>query len=66
MTTETIAAIEPREERQLAHEALARGYGVARRPVEANRHRQLAREAAEAIAEQEDRDLLEADLATLP
>ena len=34
MTTETIAAIEPREERQLAHEALARGYGVARRPVE--------------------------------
>lgn len=49
-----------------AHEALARAHAIAGRWDEAERHELLAHESSEAIADAEDRELLEADLATLP
>ena len=48
-----------------AHEALARAYSVAGDPVEARRHLERARELAGSVLEEEDRRLLEADLATI-
>ena len=48
-----------------AYEALARASAVAGDEPERERYLQLAREAAEQIAEDEDRELLLADLATL-
>ena len=48
-----------------AHEALARGHAVAGDAAARDRHAALAREAAVRIAEDEDRELLLADLATL-
>lgn len=49
-----------------AHEALARAHAVAGEWEEAEQHEQLARDGAASIAEAEDRELLLADLATLP
>jgi hypothetical protein len=49
-----------------AHEALARAHAVAGAWDEAERHERLAREGAAGIADDEDRELLLADLATLP
>jgi hypothetical protein len=48
-----------------AHEALARAHAAAGEPEGAARHEDLAREAAAAIAEDDDRQQLLADLATL-
>jgi hypothetical protein len=48
-----------------AHEALARAYRVAGDPARSEEHLALARAAGETIADTEDRDLLEADLATI-
>jgi hypothetical protein len=48
-----------------AHEALARAYRVAGNEAEARRHAVLAGELGERIADAEERELLEADLATL-
>ncbi len=49
-----------------AHEALARAHAVAGNASEASYHEQLARDAAATIADDEDREHLLADLATLP
>jgi len=48
-----------------AHEALARAYEVAGDGIAAERHLDLARELAERIADPEDRELLDRDLATI-
>jgi DNA-binding transcriptional MerR regulator len=48
-----------------AHEALARAHGVAGEQDEARRHAERARALGEQIAGPEERELLEADLATL-
>jgi hypothetical protein len=48
-----------------AHEALARAYRVAGNEAEARRHAVLAGELGERIVDAEERELLEADLATL-
>jgi len=48
-----------------AHEALARAYGIAGDDEEASRHAALAGELGGRIADPEERQLLEADLATL-
>src|SRR4051812_35882772 len=49
-----------------AHEALARAHGLAGDGAAAAEHEKQARAAAEHIADAEDKDLLLADLATLP
>jgi DNA-binding transcriptional MerR regulator len=49
-----------------AHEALARAYAVAGDRAAKDRHLALARDAADRIAEDDDRELLVADLATIP
>jgi hypothetical protein len=49
-----------------AYEALARAYAVAGDDGEARRCERLARESGGRIADEEDRELLLADLATLP
>jgi hypothetical protein len=49
-----------------AHEALARAYAVEGDHAQARRHAELARAAAVDIAEDEDRELVLADLATIP
>ena len=49
-----------------AYEALARAHAVAGESFESRRFEQLAREAAEGIADPESSDMLLADLATLP
>jgi hypothetical protein len=48
-----------------AYEALARAHAVAGDDAETERYLRLAREAGEQIAEDEDRELLLADLATI-
>jgi hypothetical protein len=48
-----------------AYEALARAHAVAGGEAEAARYKQLAREAGDAIADPEDRELFEDDYATL-
>jgi hypothetical protein len=48
-----------------AHEALARAYALAGDPQEAGRHKRLAREAGDAIADPEDRAHFDEDYATL-
>lgn len=48
-----------------AYEALARAYNVAGKPGESRHYLVLATEASEAIAEQEDKDLLLSDLGTI-
>jgi DNA-binding transcriptional MerR regulator len=48
-----------------AHEALARAHGLAGEQDEARRHAERARELGEQIADPDERQLLEADLATL-
>ncbi len=48
-----------------AYEALARASAVAGRPEDAARYAELARHAGEQIAEQDDRDIFFADLATI-
>jgi hypothetical protein len=48
-----------------AHEALARAHAVAGEPAEARRHAERARASLDAI-DDDDRELLLADLATLP
>jgi hypothetical protein len=48
-----------------AHEALARAHGVAGDDEEASGHAALARDLGARIADPEERQLLEADLATL-
>ena len=49
-----------------AYEALARAHAAAGDTDEAGRNAALAREAGRAIAEDDDRELFESDLATLP
>ncbi|MFN2471191.1 MAG: hypothetical protein ABR583_09440 [Gaiellaceae bacterium] len=49
-----------------AYEALARAHGVAQAKAEASHFARLAQEAGERIADPEDRELLLADLETLP
>lgn len=49
-----------------AHEALARAYAIAGEVADRDRHLELARSAAARIEEREDRDLLLADLETVP
>jgi hypothetical protein len=49
-----------------AYEALARGHAVSGDQARADHYKVLARESAEAIADDEDRDLVLSDLATLP
>ncbi len=49
-----------------AYEALARAHAVAGQTDEATRYLELARHTGEAIRDQEDRELLAADLATIP
>ena len=49
-----------------AYEALARASAVAGRPDDAARYAELARQAGEQIAEQDDREIFFADLATVP
>jgi hypothetical protein len=49
-----------------AHEAMARAAFVAADAVLGGRHRAMAREARAGIAEEDDRELFDADLATLP
>jgi hypothetical protein len=48
-----------------AYEALARAHGVAGEADEAARYKQLARRAGDAIGDAEDREIFEADFATL-
>jgi len=48
-----------------AHEALARAYRVAGDLEDAERHKRLAREAGDAIADPDDREHFDADWATL-
>ncbi len=48
-----------------AHEALARAYSVAGQAAEAARHRRLAREAGDRIADPDDRQHFDEDYATL-
>ena len=48
-----------------AHEALARAHRVAGNPEEAERHKRLARELGDAIADPDDRAQFDADFATL-
>jgi DNA-binding transcriptional MerR regulator len=48
-----------------AHEALARAHSVAGEPEAARAHLERARELAAGVMEEEDRSLLEADLATI-
>jgi hypothetical protein len=48
-----------------AYEALARAHAIAGDADEAARYKELAREAGEAIADAEDRDVFDADYATL-
>jgi hypothetical protein len=48
-----------------AYEALARGHAVAGDADEAERYKDLARTAGDAIADAEDREIFEADFATL-
>jgi DNA-binding transcriptional MerR regulator len=48
-----------------AHEALARAHAVAGEPDEARAHLERARELAAGVMEEEDRALLESDLATI-
>jgi hypothetical protein len=48
-----------------AYEALARAHGVAGNSDEAARYEQLSRETGEGIADQEDKDILLKELATL-
>ena len=50
----------------IAHEALARAHGLAGNAERAGHHERLARAAAEDIADAEDREVVLADLATLP
>ena len=47
------------------YEALARAYGVAGNADEAARYEQLARDAAAAVADEEDKELILKELATL-
>ena len=49
-----------------AYEALARASAVANLPDDAARYAELARQAGEQIAEQDDREIFFADLATVP
>ncbi len=49
-----------------AHEALARAYAVAGDGDASGHHAELAKRASESIAEADDRELLLADLASLP
>jgi hypothetical protein len=49
-----------------AYEALARANVVARRPEDALRYAEMAREISDHIEDEEDREILVADLATLP
>ncbi|HEY4689660.1 MAG TPA: hypothetical protein VIK33_10140 [Anaerolineae bacterium] len=49
-----------------AYEALARASAIAGQHAEREQYLALAREAAEHIAEQDDKDLLLSDLATMP
>lgn len=49
-----------------AYEALARAHAVGGDAGEASRHEQLARDTAAGITEDEDRELVLADLATIP
>ncbi len=49
-----------------AYEALARAQGVAGDAAEASRYASLARDAATGIQEDDDRELFDADMATLP
>ena len=49
-----------------AHEALARAHSIAGDREQAAEHRRLAEQAAAAIAEDDDRELLMRDLSTLP
>ncbi len=49
-----------------AYEALARAHAVAGDPTESERFAALARELGERIEDEEDRELLTRDLATLP
>ena len=53
-------------DRPAAYEALARAHAVAGDHEEAERWRARAREALTGVADAEDRDLIEGDLATLP
>ena len=48
-----------------AHEALARAYRLAGSAEEAERHKRLARQAGDAIADPEDREHFDEDYATL-
>lgn len=48
-----------------AYEALARAHATARDMQEAARYKELAREAGEQIADAEDREIFDADFATL-
>ena len=48
-----------------AHEALARAHGLAGNAEEAARHKLLAREAGDAIADPDDREHFDEDFATL-
>jgi hypothetical protein len=49
-----------------AYEAMARAHAVAEQPDAVSSYLQLARQAGRQIAEQEDRDVFLADLATIP
>jgi hypothetical protein len=49
-----------------AYEAMARAHAVAEQPDAVNSYLQLARQAGRQIAEQDDRDVFLADLATIP
>ena len=49
-----------------AYEALARAYAIGGKQNDVETYMQLAREAGEQIAEQDDKELFERDLATLP
>ena len=53
-------------DRPYAHEALARAHALAGDAADARRHTELARQLGEEIVEDEDRELLFRDLATLP
>jgi hypothetical protein len=52
-------------DRAFAHEALARAHAAAGNSEEAGRHKQLARELGDAIADPEDREQFDRDWATL-
>ena len=49
-----------------AYEALARAHGVAGNSTESERFAALARELGDRIEDEEDREMLDRDLATLP